>query len=139
MKSLIAAMVFALSSFTASADGMKVGLGGYCPVAYVEMSKTVYGTPEFKSEVDGTTYHFVNADAKKMFDANPKKYTAAVQFEAWCATGLAALGKKIPSDPNVFVVQKGKVFFFSNEETKQMFLKDSKMAAAADKAWTNIK
>ena len=142
MKKWLAVVVLSLvSSLNALADGSKVQLGSYCPVAYVSANKAVPGSAQFTSEVDGKVYAFINEGAKKAFDAEPQKYTKAIQYEAWCATGLA-MGKKIPSDPTLFSQVGGKVYFFSSKGAKDAFDKSTaefigKADAQAKKLLTN--
>jgi YHS domain-containing protein len=107
-------------SFTALADGSKVALGGYCPVGYVTANKALPGDLKVTSEVDGKIYSFINEAAKKAFDADPKKFVSAIQYGAWCATGLA-MGKKIASDPALFSAVDGKVYLFSSKGAKDVF------------------
>ena len=66
-------------------------IGGYCPVAYVAAGKALKGDPKYASDHDGKHYLLVNADAKKMFDDNPAKFTIA--YDSWCATAVAHGGK----------------------------------------------
>lgn len=142
MKKSLAVMVLSIaSSFNALADGSKVQLGSYCPVAYVGANKALPGSPQFTSEVDGKVYAFINEGAKKAFDAEPQKFTKAIQYEAWCATGLA-MGKKLPSDPTLFSQVGGKVYFFSSKGAKDAFDKSTaefigKADAQAKKLLTN--
>lgn len=123
-------------SMTAFADGMKVNLGGYCPVAYVSAEKAIFGKPEFASEHQGRTYYFVAQGAKDTFDKDPSAFVKAIQYDAWCATGLA-MGKKIASDPKIFTKLDGKVYFFSSQGAKEAFDKDSAtLIKKADKEWS---
>ncbi|MDX2014899.1 MAG: YHS domain-containing (seleno)protein [Myxococcaceae bacterium] len=127
----LAALVVS-SAVTAFADGSKVKLGGYCPVAYVSANKALPGDLKVTSEVDGRVYAFINEGAKKAFDADPQKFTSAIQYDAWCATGLAT-GKRIPSDPALFSVVDGKVYLFSSKGAKDTFDKAPKeLVAKAD-------
>ncbi len=127
-----AIVTLALVALPALADGSKVQLGGYCPVAYVGMQKAVAGDPKVTSEVDGKTYAFVNEGARKAFDADPKKFVSAIQYQAWCATGVA-MGKKFATDPSIFSVVDGKVYFFSSKGAKEAFDKAPKdFVAKAD-------
>ncbi|MFO0601103.1 MAG: YHS domain-containing (seleno)protein [Myxococcaceae bacterium] len=119
MKSL-PVLVLALAALPALADGSKIQLGGYCPVAYLNAGKALPGDAKVTSEVDGKTYYLVNEATKKVFDAEPKKFTNAIQYQAWCATGLA-MGKKIATDPALFSVLDGKVYFFSSKGAKDTF------------------
>lgn len=136
---LLLAILFLTSANTTFADGSKIALGGYCPVAYLGFQKALFGNTEFSSERDGKTYLFVSADAKKMFDKEPEKYISSIKFDAWCATGIA-LGKKLATDPSLFSVSDGKVYLFSSKEAKEAFDKDMKgMMAKAEKNWKNLR
>ena len=46
------------------------------------MNQAVKGNPQYKTEHQGRTYHFANADAKKMFDAAPATYVPATTVGA---------------------------------------------------------
>jgi YHS domain-containing protein len=86
-----------------------LALEGYCPVAYFAVNKPVRGVPEFASTHNGVTYHFVNADAKKAFDAEPEKYVPA--YGGWCAFGMA-VSDKFPVDPTNFKIVDGRLMLF---------------------------
>ena len=93
-------------------------LGGYCPVAYIAMNKAIKGDPNISLDYAGEHYVFANADAKKMFEAAPSKYSVA--YDGYCATAMA-MGKKLESDPTVFAVEEGVTYLFSTAEAKKMF------------------
>ena len=59
-----------LHSYNLPSSG--IALEGYCPVAYFAVDKAVRGKPEFASSHNDVTYHFVSADAKTAFDADPE-------------------------------------------------------------------
>jgi YHS domain-containing protein len=114
----------------------KPAIGGYCPVAYKAMNKAMKGDPKFASTHDGQTFYLTNADAKKMYDANPAEYTPV--YHSYCAAGVAK-GMKIESDPTLFSVVDGKTYLFSSKEAKMMFDKEAKMMVAqADKNWPEV-
>ena len=112
-------------------------LGGYCPVAYVAMNHAMKGDAQHKSVHDGKTYHFANADAKKMFDAAPVKYVPA--YDGLCATAVAQ-GMKLPSDPTLFTIHNGRAYLFSAAEAKAMFDRDKAgTISKADAEWPKVK
>lgn len=115
-----ALLAFTVGSATAGKDAKSThtAIQGYCPVAYAAMGKAVKGDPKIASVVDGHRYLFSNADAKKMFDADPSKYQIA--YEGWCATAIS-MGKKLKSDPKLFTVHGGRTYLFSNAEAKKAF------------------
>lgn len=120
----------------AKADGGDVALDGYCPVAYVVMGKAVKGDSRFASEHEGKTYHFANGKAKKMFDKSPGQYPVA--YDGWCATAMA-MGKKIESDPSIFVVRDGTTYLFSSAKAKKMFDADpAEVVAKANEHWRTV-
>ncbi len=86
-----------------------VAIDGYCPVAYFAVNKPVKGKPQHASVHNDVTYYFVNADAKKAFDADPEKYLPA--YGGWCAFGMA-VEDKFPIDPESFKIVDGKLLLF---------------------------
>jgi len=133
---VLASLIFTLSV----SAGEKAALGGYCPVAYVKMGEAVKGDEKFSSTIDGKKYLFVHADAKKMFDKSPKQFTNPLQYDGFCATAIGAMNKKLESDPTIFSTVGKKIYFFSNQEAKEMFDKDPKsFIEKADKNWKTLK
>lgn len=96
-------------------------LQGYCPVAYGAMGKALKGDPKISLDHEGHRYLFANADARKMFQADPAKYTIA--WGGWCATA-AGMNQQVKSDPTLFVVDKGITYLFSSAEARKMFQAD---------------
>jgi YHS domain-containing protein len=137
LKILGLSLAAALGAVSLLAAGEKQLIaGGYCPVAYVKMHKAVKGSAEYRTEKDGREYHFANAMAKQLFDAEPAKYRIA--YDGWCATGVA-MGKKIASNPELFSERDGVTYLFSSEQAKAMFDKDPAMTIAkADAGWAKI-
>ena len=112
------AVTVGISGAGTSKSAHAPALQGYCPVAYVAMGKAVKGDPKISSTYEGHRYLFANADAKKMFDADPSKYQVA--YDGWCATAVS-MGKKVKSVPALFSVHGGKTYLFSNAEAKKAF------------------
>ncbi len=126
MRRLVPLLAAALIALTAGTSGAAKdaklshapALQGYFPVAYVAMNKAVKGDPKVSSTFEGHRYLFTNADAKKMFDADPAKYQVA--YDGWCATAVS-MGKKLKSDPKLFAVHGGKAYLFSSGDAKKAF------------------
>jgi len=54
--------------------------------------------------------------------------------------GIGAMNKKLESDPTIFSTVGKKIYFFSNQEAKEMFDKDPKsFIEKADKNWKTLK
>jgi YHS domain-containing protein len=135
---MLAAMVSVFAGGVALADKATdaPALGGYCPVAYVAMNQAVKGDPKVSLEHHGRQYLFANADAKKMFEANPSKYEVA--YDGLCATAMA-MGKELVSDPTIFAVSSGRTYLFSGADAKKMFDADAAgTIAKADKQWATL-
>ena len=129
-------MVLAVGAAYAGDLSETPALGGYCPVAYVAMDMAVEGDPEISLDYDGEHYLFGNADAKKMFEADPSKYHVA--YDGYCATAMS-MGKKMESDPTLFTTEDGVTYLFSSADAKKMFGADpAGVADKADAQWAEL-
>lgn len=130
MFNLALVLILAISfAFTVNAQTEKkqkeeVALHHYCPVSYLAMNKAIKGDEKFSSVYKGKKYYFLNADAKKMFNAEPTKYLP--KYDGYCVTALA-MGKKLESDPEIFSVYKAATYLFSNKMAKDEFDKSPDM------------
>jgi YHS domain-containing protein len=52
----------------------EVMLRGYCPVTLWSRRKWEKGSPQFKAEYHGQTYHLASAEDLKKFEQNPSRY-----------------------------------------------------------------
>ena len=100
-----------LHSYSLPSSGLAIE--GYCPVAYFAVNRPVRGKPEFASTYNDVTYHFVSADAKNAFDAEPEKYIPA--FGGWCAFGMS-ISDKFPVDPTQFKIVDDRLLLFLNNK-----------------------
>ena len=108
----------------------------YCPVAYAAMGKAVKGDAKYTSTYQGKKYYLLNADAKKMFDADPEKYIP--KYDGLCATAVA-MGQKMESNPELFSVHEEATYLFSSKEAKQAFDKDPEATISmADKQFAML-
>lgn len=109
-----------------------LALGGHCAVSIVDMHKWVKGDAAHRVVYDGQTYLFANAQAKKMFEANPAKYVPALGGN--CVVALVKKGKRVPGNIRHATIHDGRLFLFSNAEAKKMFLAEPATYANADLA-----
>jgi YHS domain-containing protein len=115
---------------------VKVMLKGYDPVAYFKQGKPVRGNASINTTHNGVTYFFASAADKKEFDKSPSKYEP--QYGGYCANGVLNK-KKTDSDPNVFFINKGKLYVCANPAAEKQFT--SKLDVniqKADKNWLGI-
>lgn len=140
-KSLAALLLMFSFAFLPNPQSAKAqthaALGGYCPVAYAAMNKAVKGDSKYSSSYKGNTYYFSSADAKKMFDASPKKYLP--KYNGYCATAMS-MGQKTESNPELFTEYKGNTYLFSSQMAKDKFDANPEMIiSGADKEFAKLK
>ncbi|MBL8343722.1 MAG: YHS domain-containing protein [Rubrivivax sp.] len=110
----------ALKPVNAVPDGGddRVMLKGADVTAYFTQGRYVQGSPQFKSVYEGVTFRFASTDAKKLFDAEPKKYLP--QFGGYCANGVSFA---IPwgGDADTFRMEGARLLIFGGKESKDAF------------------
>jgi YHS domain-containing protein len=120
---------------SASDETKKPALEGYCPVAY-HFGKAVKGKPELASDYDGKTFLFPAAQAKQMFDANPKGFVVA--YDGWSATAVAQ-GRRVAADPTVFELYHDRTYRFVDQKAKDAFDQNrDDFIARADAKWLKL-
>ncbi|MCG8652972.1 MAG: hypothetical protein MI861_24235 [Pirellulales bacterium] len=124
-----------LHNYNVPASG--VALEGYCPVAYFAANKPIRGKRQHAVEHNDVWYFFVNEDAKREFESNPKKYLPA--YGGWCALGMA-LEDKFPVDPTNFKIVNGRLMLFlKNKNIDALKLwnqdKETELVRKADAFW----
>ena len=98
-------------------------MGGYDPVSYFNAGEPQRGSGFHTATHEGGTYLFASKENKKMFEANPEKYTP--QFGGYCAYGVA-VGKKFYSDPTIWKVVDGKLYLNLDKNIQAKWNKDMK-------------
>ena len=88
-------------------DGQGVVIGGFDPVAYLELEEAVRGSIEHQWETEQGIWYFSRPEYRALFQKNPGKYTP--QFGGYDAEGMAR-GFKRRSDPTIWVLIDGKVY-----------------------------
>jgi len=93
---------------------VRLGLGGYSPVSYLDRNKAEPGSPLHAAEHDGVTYFFTTDGQRRTFESNPEKYLPA--YGGYCAFGCSVDSKFIP-DPTSFEIIEGRThLFLKNDE-----------------------
>jgi YHS domain-containing protein len=121
----------AAGSGTKSA-GNTVGLQGYCPVCVVQMKKWIKGNPQFSVQQDGKTYLFPGEEQKQMFLSNPAQYTPVLGGD--CAVALVEMNKRVPGSVQHAALHNDRLYLFSNDKAKGMFVANKEKYANADLA-----
>ncbi len=93
-----------------------VALKGYDPVAYFHNQEAKPGSAEFSLDWGGTTWQFVDADSKALFEQDPDAY--APQFGGYCSF---AVGKGFTADisPDAWHINAGKLYVFADKKVKE--------------------
>ncbi len=125
----------ALKPVNAVADGddASVMLKGHDVVAYHTLGRHAAGSPQIKSVYEGVTFRFANAEHKRLFDADPKKYLPA--YGGYCANGIV-YGIPWGGDADTWRMIDGRVYIFGGQGSKDGFELDvAKNRQLADKYW----
>ncbi len=118
---------------TPDAEGNALMLKGFDVVSYFVDNKDALGSPQFKSDYKGITFHFVSAAHKALFDKAPTKYLP--EFGGYCANGIA-YGIPWGGDGDTWKMIDGKLYIFGGHGSKDAFLLDEKTnLALANKYW----
>lgn len=111
-------------------------LRGYCPVTYHEPGRAVKGEERFTAVYDRKVFRFSDGLALRRFNENPDKYMPA--YDGYCA-GLLAKKRLAQGNPEIFVVQGGRSYFFVTEEAKKEFQADpKKFIERGDAFWSTL-
>lgn len=114
-----------------------LAIDGYDPVAYFTEMKPVKGSPEFRSDFEGSTFQFVSAAHRDAFAADPPKF--APQYGGFCAYGTAK-GQKATIDPAAFTVVRDKLYLNYSETVRSLWLSDIPgYVQKADANWPEVR
>lgn len=117
--SLVASLILAQAAFAGSEP--RIVIKGYDPVAFFTEGKPVKGDPKFSYDFDDGRYYFATAKHRDMFAGDPERYVP--QFGGYC-TGSMARDVQNEPDPESFVIQDGKLYFFGDKKFKPIAEKD---------------
>ncbi len=113
-------------------EALDLGEEGYCSVCAVMAKKWVAGKPEIVSVYDGMRYYFPSVEEKKAFDADPAKFTPALDGD--CVVCLKDAGKRVAGLPKFSATHAGRIYLFPDEGAQKKFLADPKKYATVDVA-----
>jgi YHS domain-containing protein len=105
---------------------------GYDPVAYFTMGEAVKGSEDFAYNYLDGQWHFVSAEHKRMFVAEPVKYIP--QHGGYCSFA-ATSGDTDAGNPRAWRIIDGKLYLFAGRRRMNSFDPDDPSADAADAGW----
>ena len=110
-----------------------VAIFGYDPVAYFTDGAAREGDPAHALEWKGATWHFVSAENRDAFAANPERY--APQYGGYCAYAIAK-GSAKEADPKVFTIVDDKLYLNLSPNVKKVWEEDMHdLIVSADNNW----
>lgn len=114
-----------------------LAIDGYDPVAYFTEMKPVKGSPEFRADYQGSTFHFVSVAHRDAFTADAEKFVP--QYGGYCAYGTAK-GYKAKIDPVAFTVVGNKLYLNYSETVRSQWLTDIPgYIKKADANWPDVR
>jgi YHS domain-containing protein len=120
-----------------------VAVEGYDLVAYVMDNDALKGKEENKVEYQGVDFYFTRPSYRDEFLKNPELYLPA--FGGFCGYEIAQNSKKVASDPSVWIIQEGRLIFFSDTDQlegkhkAEWVVNRREFLKKADKNWERMK
>ena len=110
-----------------------VAIAGYDPVAYFLLGKAVKGSDEFQHEWLGQEWHFMSAEHRDTFIADPVKYVP--QYGGYCSETHTIAD----INPTAWQIVAGRLYLFFSEESADRFAVDKRGQAKAEAYWQTVK
>lgn len=112
-----------------------VAIDGYDPVAYFTEGRAVKGSEKYSYDWLGTPWHFVSAEHRELFKADPVKY--APQYGGYCAAEVAGSGSvTVNIDPEAFAIIDGKLYLtYDKVHTGEFEAHSNVVTSKADANW----
>ena len=130
---LSAAQVFAGDFF----EDKGVALNSYDALSYFTPAPDpIQGSKELSFDYKGSKFYFITANHLRTFASDPEKY--APQYDGYDAFGVSQ-GRKVGAHPRVFAVVDGKLYMFSDLESRKNWKKDiAGNIARASEQWSEV-
>jgi len=118
-------------------SGRRIALRGYDPVAYFTLGRPEKGSKSFWFAFDDAIYHFMSAEHRAKFVANPEQY--APQYAGFCAAAMSR-GEKHEPDPEAWAIVNGKLYVAALKERIEQFKRrPDAFIGKADAHWPNVR
>lgn len=112
-----------------------VALDGFDPVSYFA-DGAAKGSPQHEFVWNGVKWLFSNSENLREFKENPGKFTP--EFGGYCAFSIAE-GKVVRSDPTIYKVVDGKLYFWNNLDAKAKWeANQAQMTESGMKNWERL-
>jgi YHS domain-containing protein len=113
-----------------------LAIKGYDPVAYFTDGKPIRGSAEFSASYGGADYHFVSAEHRELFLADPEKYVP--QYGGYCAYAVS-LNRTADIDPDEWAIVNDKLYLNNGFFAQRLWSLDKRgNIAQGDRNWPSI-
>lgn len=111
--------------FAASPETYAPALRGDCIVTFAVTGKRLPGRPELAVTYDGRVFFFVDEQALREFQADPRRYKPADLIDGGrCPVSRIDQSRRVPGMPQTLAVRRGLRFQFANAYCRRLFLDD---------------
>ena len=115
-----------------AAEGTLVALAGYSPVTVSSQFEWKKGNANIASYFDGRVYNFTSETEKSEFEETPSRYVPVLNGD--CVVSLMNRGDRVPGSVHYSAEYLGRIYLFSSQNEKDMFLDKPEKFANADLA-----
>jgi len=134
-------MLLTAVSLALRAEGQRVAISGYDPVAYFTDGHPVPGKPEFNYEWHNAHWLFANAEHRTLFVADPEHY--APQYDGYCSMGVAGVSFAAPHkdtiDPEAWAIVDGKLYLTHTTRSLERWRQNAaENIRQADQNWSTV-
>ncbi len=114
-----------------------VALSSYDPLSYFTSAPDpIPGVKELSYEYKGSKFYFITGTHLHAFAGDPEHY--APQYGGFDAYGVSQ-GRKVGAHPRIFAVVDGKLYLFSDTESRKNWKKDIPgNVARASEQWSDV-
>jgi len=107
-------------------------IGGFDVVSYFVSGKPTMGKVEFNHTWRDAVWLFSSAENRAKFVANPEAY--APQYGGYCTSGMSG-GSRYNTDPTVWNIIDGKLYFTGSTESRDRWLRNSGTTISKANHW----
>jgi len=114
-----------------------VALNSYDAISYFAPAPDpILGVKELSFDYKGSKFYFITGTHKNTFASDPERY--APQYGGFDAYGVSQ-GHKVAAHPRVFALVDGKLYMFSDLESRKNWKKDIQgNIARASEQWSEV-
>lgn len=121
--------------YVVNIDPNGVAIGGYDPISYFEGAPS-RGDAAHAARYGGATYWFTSEEHRAKFERSPSEF--APSFGGFCGYA-ASIGVFAPVDPNIYLVQHGRLVLQHTAEALRLYRQDPEGSLLrADANWPRL-